>query len=166
MREIKLQFETLPPPHYYRSKSGLAAAEVADDFGLSPFLTQVLQYTVRVGRKSRDIADIVSDLEKIMQFAAMERDRLIAEAGGTIDRDTMTARFEDGTDTALDRSLVDREAEFDSLNVGDEVILSCLKEKYRVTGKTENAIYMRDNEKTIAVNREWYRNAWRKVTNA
>ena len=126
--EIQLGFMTLPVPHYYLSRTGVSAISVAIDWDLSPIMTQVWQYTARLGRKSDALEDIISDLEKIANFAITERDRIIVERGGTVDREAMVARFKaldvkhggpDPAEPSTEDEIMG--AEFDSLKPGDVI---------------------------------------------
>ena len=71
----KQDYKQSPEPHYYQGKLyGYSARNIVDDFSLSAWGAQALQYILRAGKKEGNPAQ--QDIQKAINHLHFELDRL------------------------------------------------------------------------------------------
>ena len=71
----KEDYKNVPEPHYYTGKLyGYSAKNIVDDFQLSPWTSQAVQYILRAGKKEGNSPE--QDIQKAINVLHFELDSL------------------------------------------------------------------------------------------
>jgi len=71
----KEDYKKTPEPHYYTGKLyGYSAKNIVDDFGLSAWTSQAVQYILRAGKKEGSSPE--QDIQKAINVLHFELDKL------------------------------------------------------------------------------------------
>ena len=66
-------------PHYYKGRThGYTAKDIVDDFDLSPWTAQAVQYILRAGKKEGN--STAQDIRKAINVLHFELDKLYSES--------------------------------------------------------------------------------------
>ena len=72
-------YKKTPEPHYYTGKLyGYSAKNIVDDFSLSPWTAQAVQYILRAGKKEGN--STAQDIQKAINVLHFELDKLYEES--------------------------------------------------------------------------------------
>ena len=75
----KEDYKNVPEPHYYTGKLyGYSAKNIVDDFQLSAWTSQAVQYILRAGKKEGNSPE--QDIQKAINVLHFELDRIYKES--------------------------------------------------------------------------------------